>query len=186
MSEFSVQQTDVVSLRALLLLLLPRLCGVAWVWLIRSLGCRNEASDGLCSQCYKAKMSEMQLKMEKVSQVTAAPEVDARPASEASPSTQEEPSVCPCCPKEPAPPPAPAAPEPITDAAKEPPRKKNRCAMCNKKVGLLGFKCKCGRLLCSAHRTPEDHDCDFDHQAEGKKQIAEDNPLVAFSKVIGI
>ena len=30
-------------------------------------------------------------------------------------------------------------------------KKKLRCAMCNKKLGLLGFECKCGKMYCSTH-----------------------------------
>ena len=69
------------------------------------------------------------------------------------------------------------------DAASEQPKKKNRCAMCKKKVGLLGFECKCGKLLCSNHRTAEEHECDYDYRTEGKKRLAEANPVIAFSKI---
>ncbi|KAK3439150.1 LOW QUALITY PROTEIN: hypothetical protein EUGRSUZ_C03793 [Eucalyptus grandis] len=31
-------------------------------------------------------------------------------------------------------------------------KKKNRCTLCNKHVGLLGFECGCGDLFCRAHR----------------------------------
>lgn len=122
-------------------------------------------------------MSALQLKMD-VTKAIAAPEVDARPAGDATPAI--EPSVAP------SPPQAEAAPEASTSAPSEPPKKKNRCFVCKKKVGLLGFECKCGRLLCTSHRQAEEHDCDFDYRAEGKKRLADANPLVAFSKVDGI
>lgn len=37
----------------------------------------------------------------------------------------------------------------------------NRCeeASCRKKVGLLGFACKCAKTYCATHRHPEDHLC---------------------------
>ncbi len=35
-----------------------------------------------------------------------------------------------------------------------------KCDQCGKKVGLLGFGCKCGKTLCAAHRYPEAHVCD--------------------------
>jgi hypothetical protein len=35
-----------------------------------------------------------------------------------------------------------------------------KCDQCQKKVGLLGFDCKCGKTLCAAHRYPETHGCD--------------------------
>jgi predicted nucleic acid binding AN1-type Zn finger protein len=34
-----------------------------------------------------------------------------------------------------------------------------RCAMCRKKVGALGFECKCGNVFCVRHRILEDHAC---------------------------
>ena len=39
---------------------------------------------------------------------------------------------------------------------------KNRCLMCNKRVGLVGgFTCKCGGLFCGVHRSENTHDCSF-------------------------
>jgi predicted nucleic acid binding AN1-type Zn finger protein len=35
-----------------------------------------------------------------------------------------------------------------------------KCDQCRKKVGLLGFECKCGKTLCATHRYPEAHGCD--------------------------
>ncbi|KAK2953516.1 putative AN1-type zinc finger protein 5 [Blattamonas nauphoetae] len=37
-----------------------------------------------------------------------------------------------------------------------------RCASCNKKVGVMGFECKCGNFYCTSHRLPESHKCSFD------------------------
>lgn len=37
---------------------------------------------------------------------------------------------------------------------------KNRCQICRKKVGILGFKCdSCSYNHCSEHRLPECHNC---------------------------
>ena len=57
-------------------------------------------------------------------------------------------------------------------------KKKNRCHVCRKKVGMLGFKCKCSdeHLFCAAHRLPESHQCVFDHHAEEKEMLS--NKLV--------
>jgi AN1-type zinc finger protein 5/6 len=41
---------------------------------------------------------------------------------------------------------------PATEAAPEKPKVKKRCEQCNKKVGLLGFECKCGKYFCAGHR----------------------------------
>ena len=37
--------------------------------------------------------------------------------------------------------------------------KKNRCTLCKKKVGLLGFECQCGGNFCTSHRHADQHDC---------------------------
>ncbi|CAK9318339.1 unnamed protein product [Citrullus colocynthis] len=49
---------------------------------------------------------------------------------------------------------------------------KNRCKICRKKVGLLGFNCRCGGSFCGKHRYPEEHSCDFDHKAIGRNILA--------------
>ena len=66
--------------------------------------------------------------------------------------------------------------------------KKNRCATCNKKVGLLGFSCACSELLvfCGAHRLPENHNCNYDHGGHGKCVLATKLVKVVNEKVIKI
>uniref|UniRef100_A0A1B6LWC0 AN1-type domain-containing protein n=1 Tax=Graphocephala atropunctata TaxID=36148 RepID=A0A1B6LWC0_9HEMI len=61
--------------------------------------------------------------------------------------------------------------------------RKNRCAVCRKKVGLTGFVCRCGGLYCAAHRYAEDHDCTFDYRGQGKEEIRRNNPVVIAEKV---
>ena len=46
-------------------------------------------------------------------------------------------------------------------------KKKNRCLVCNKKVGLLGFSCKCEGLYCAVHRHAEQHNCSYDFKKRG-------------------
>ncbi|GMI84107.1 Stress Associated Protein3 [Hibiscus trionum] len=58
-----------------------------------------------------------------------------------------------------------------------------RCLSCNKRVGLTGFKCRCGMVFCGIHRYPEEHGCDFDFKAMGKQQIAKANPVVKAVKL---
>nr|1WG2_A Chain A, zinc finger (AN1-like) family protein [Arabidopsis thaliana] len=48
-----------------------------------------------------------------------------------------------------------------------PVRPNNRCFSCNKKVGVMGFKCKCGSTFCGSHRYPEKHECSFDFKEVG-------------------
>ncbi|KAH7863187.1 hypothetical protein Vadar_014526 [Vaccinium darrowii] len=59
-----------------------------------------------------------------------------------------------------------------------------RCSSCNKKVGLVGFQCRCRATFCGDHRYPETHDCLFDFKAVGKDAIARDNPVVKADKVV--
>ncbi|XP_057976994.1 zinc finger A20 and AN1 domain-containing stress-associated protein 1 [Malania oleifera] len=59
----------------------------------------------------------------------------------------------------------------------------NRCGTCRKRVGLTGFKCRCGITFCGAHRYPEDHVCSFDFKGAGKDAIAKANPVVKASKL---
>jgi predicted nucleic acid binding AN1-type Zn finger protein len=35
----------------------------------------------------------------------------------------------------------------------------NKCTICQKKVGILGFECKCSGLFCDKHRLAESHQC---------------------------
>lgn len=59
----------------------------------------------------------------------------------------------------------------------------NRCSACRKRVGLTGFKCRCGTTFCGTHRYPEQHGCTFDFKAVGREAIAKANPVVKASKL---
>lgn len=59
----------------------------------------------------------------------------------------------------------------------------NRCGSCRKKVGVLGFKCKCGDVYCGVHRYPEKHECQFDFKGVGKEAIALANPVIKADKI---
>ncbi|KAF3529474.1 hypothetical protein DY000_02038051 [Brassica cretica] len=52
----------------------------------------------------------------------------------------------------------------------------NRCSGCRKKVGLTGFRCRCGDLLCAEHRYSDRHDCSYDYKTAGREAIARENP----------
>jgi len=58
-----------------------------------------------------------------------------------------------------------------------------RCISCRKRVGLLGFKCRCGGVFCATHRYSDKHGCWFDYKAAGKDAIAKANPVVKAEKV---
>ena len=64
--------------------------------------------------------------------------------------------------------------------------KKKRCPICNKKLGLLDYTCRCGNTYCIQHKMPEEHKCTFDYKKLGKDIIDKNNPLVVKDKVIKI
>ncbi|XP_054777690.1 zinc finger A20 and AN1 domain-containing stress-associated protein 4-like [Prosopis cineraria] len=59
----------------------------------------------------------------------------------------------------------------------------NRCATCRKRVGLTGFKCKCGITFCGVHRYAEKHGCSFDFKVVGREEISRANPVVIAEKL---
>jgi len=65
-------------------------------------------------------------------------------------------------------------------------KKKNRCGVCKKKVGLTGFTCRCAGLFCSIHRYSDKHDCKFDYKAMGAEEISKSNPVIVAQKVAKI
>ncbi|XP_020577090.1 zinc finger A20 and AN1 domain-containing stress-associated protein 6-like [Phalaenopsis equestris] len=58
-----------------------------------------------------------------------------------------------------------------------------RCKECRKRVGLTGFRCRCGLPFCGPHRYPEKHGCSFDYKAAGREAIARANPIVKAAKL---
>lgn len=56
----------------------------------------------------------------------------------------------------------------------------SKCWSCKRKVGLLGFKCKCEYTYCSKHRHASEHNCTFDYLTANKEQLARQlTPCVA-------
>lgn len=53
-------------------------------------------------------------------------------------------------------------------------KKKNKCPVCQKKIGVLGIECRCGSIFCSLHRYPDQHNCSFNFREHDKK-ILKDN-----------
>lgn len=63
---------------------------------------------------------------------------------------------------------------------------KTRCEKCHKKVGFLGFKCKCGSIFCNEHRDYDKHDCTYDYKSESKTILSGNNPKIVNPKVDSI
>ncbi|KAL3537380.1 hypothetical protein ACH5RR_000746 [Cinchona calisaya] len=63
-------------------------------------------------------------------------------------------------------------------------REVNRCSGCRRKVGLTGFRCRCGELFCSEHRYSDRHDCSYDYKSAGREAIVRENPVVKAAKLV--
>lgn len=77
---------------------------------------------------------------------------------------------------------------PVHQEKRDPPtlngRKKTRCSLCGKKLGLATtYQCRCGSKFCASHRYPETHTCTYDYKTEGRKFLAKNNPVVAAPKL---
>ncbi|CAL5006049.1 unnamed protein product [Urochloa decumbens] len=120
----------------------------------------SAATKNMCSSCYRGFLKES------TAAAFPAEKVDLAPAQPATPEVSTATSSS-----------APAVEAPAAKA------KPSRCASCNKKVGLLGFVCRCGGTFCSVHRYTDKHPCDFDFKAADREQIAKKNPLVVAPKI---
>ncbi|XP_047069602.1 zinc finger A20 and AN1 domain-containing stress-associated protein 11-like [Lolium rigidum] len=60
----------------------------------------------------------------------------------------------------------------------------NRCHSCRKRVGLTGFRCRCGEMFCGSHRYSDRHDCSFDYKSAARDAIAKENPVVRAAKIV--
>lgn len=124
----------------------------------------NPAAYNLCSRCYKDYL-------EKLEQVKV--EVNLRKCMKTSSKVDIPPTN-----------PFPCFAEANNKTATRVSTKNNRCHSCNKRVGLLGFSCRCRRMFCSGHRYPEEHACNFDHKAHGRIALSKENPLCKVDKLV--
>jgi hypothetical protein len=49
---------------------------------------------------------------------------------------------------------------------------KTKCWECKRRIGLLGFECKCGYKYCGIHRYPEQHQCKYDYKKHQRDELA--------------
>lgn len=128
----------------------------------------------LCSQCYKDAL----MKQAKIAEVAAAiSAVQPQPSADRSTSPDKEVVGA-------------SSETAVSSSSKaavapsdQPPRKVNRCVSCNKHVGLIGFKCRCGGLFCSLHRYNDKHDCSFDYKSAAQESIRKANPVIKADKI---
>ncbi|KAJ6828295.1 zinc finger A20 and AN1 domain-containing stress-associated protein 1-like [Iris pallida] len=71
-------------------------------------------------------------------------------------------------------------------AAPQPRPEANRCSGCRKRVGLTGFRCRCGELFCGTHRYSDRHACGYDYRKAGREEIRRENPVVRAEKIVRI
>ncbi|KAI4383747.1 hypothetical protein MLD38_009551 [Melastoma candidum] len=71
----------------------------------------------------------------------------------------------------------------VAEGVKEEGRTVDRCGNCRRRVGLTGFKCRCGITFCGTHRYPEQHGCVFDFKAMGREEIKRANPVIKAEKL---
>ncbi|PIA54028.1 hypothetical protein AQUCO_00900537v1 [Aquilegia coerulea] len=136
----------------------------------------SSATNNLCSKCYRDILMKQQQQQLKVSPVipasdnmsSVAASVRFEPAVERLEKVEENGAPC-------------VEEGPSSGVADKPPP--NRCMTCRKRVGLTGFKCRCGGTFCSVHRYCEKHECSFDYKSAGRDAIAKANPVVKADKM---
>ncbi|XP_042407167.1 zinc finger A20 and AN1 domain-containing stress-associated protein 5-like isoform X2 [Zingiber officinale] len=133
----------------------------------------SPATLDLCSKCYR----DLRLKEDNAASAKVAVErsLSPPPSASASALSLSSPSAASSLPSGTTAGPLVAA----ADTAKRP----SRCLSCRRKVGLMGFRCRCGETFCGEHRYPERHSCIFDYKAAGRDSIALANPLVKADKL---
>lgn len=49
----------------------------------------------------------------------------------------------------------------------------SKCWECKRRIGLLGFECRCGYKFCAKHRYPEQHICGYDYKKHQREELEE-------------
>ena len=61
--------------------------------------------------------------------------------------------------------------------------KRMRCHLCNKKLKMIHFTCKCEHNFCINHHNPHTHNCLYDYKKEREKEIEKNNPKLGYKLV---
>ncbi|XP_008795709.1 zinc finger A20 and AN1 domain-containing stress-associated protein 11-like [Phoenix dactylifera] len=132
----------------------------------------NPATNNMCQACFQAAgfASPSPPSRSSHEKASSAPARSLDPAAEAGREGAE----------------GPAGKADAAAAVVSPARRVSRCAGCRKRVGLTGFRCRCGKLFCAQHRYSDRHDCSFDYKAAGREAIARENPVVRAAKIVKI
>jgi hypothetical protein len=150
----------------------------------------NPLTSNFCSKCYRDKQQKAPSSSLDTSSLTALSSSSSSSSSSsytpfnlptsATPNITIDPTPLPPTSISPA-----AAFEPSEDGegSKKIQQDTTRCWSCNKKVGLLGFRCRCEYVYCGLHRYSDKHDCPFDYKTLGRTQLTKANPVVKGSKL---
>jgi len=62
----------------------------------------------------------------------------------------------------------------------------NTCAFnnCTKKIKISSIECKCRKIYCKTHQTPENHDCEYDYKENANKKQKIESLKCVSSKII--
>ncbi|KAK7396670.1 hypothetical protein VNO78_17827 [Psophocarpus tetragonolobus] len=132
----------------------------------------SPATMNLCSKCYR----DIRLKEQEQAKTKSTIQSALSSSSLSSPLLPAAVSLLP---------PVQSLPQPpvLSAADASAPLQPTRCGQCRKRVGLTGFKCRCGTTFCGTHRYPEKHACHFDFKAVGREEIARANPVIKADKL---
>jgi len=136
----------------------------------------NPLTSNFCSKCYRDKQPKSPTSLDSSSLThTSAPSPIVPPFNVTPSLSKPETST-------------PEPPSLVGDDGEEEGSKKTqqdptRCWSCNKKVGLLGFRCRCEYVFCGLHRYADKHECPFDYKMLGRAQLTKANPVIKGSKL---
>ena len=116
----------------------------------------NAATNNYCSKCWRDKHGAAKPVTESVAEDPASPQVEAK-ATEVVPA--------------------------VIQLAKPEQKNKFACFSCRRKVGYLGFKCRCEYVFCAEHRYPHEHNCSVDVKKIQQSVVAKANPKVETEKL---
>lgn len=62
-------------------------------------------------------------------------------------------------------------------------KRKDRCNVCNARLGLCAIQCRCGGYYCAIHRYDREHNCTYDYKSMGAAEIQKNNPRIVAEKI---
>ncbi|KAJ6755085.1 AN1-TYPE ZINC FINGER PROTEIN [Salix purpurea] len=156
----------------------------------------NPATNNMCQKCFSASTSTSNSSSSSSSSTTSTTTSITFAATTTGVSTNEiliftsekssRPSMSRSLAKDPQKPPKTASAKDRSDSYAVARKEVNRCSGCRRRVGLTGFRCRCGELFCWEHRYSDRHDCSYDYKTVGREAIARENPVVKAAKIVRV